>query len=263
MAVFFDDLLLCDPTKGDGPGNGALSLSPTHGFAVDAQPHPWNVRSDPPQVFPLDNELISQCVTLLVGGKHRILAARDPPGGWSSAGIDGLAQIALDALVGHHALIRFHLRATPEQLLRPYVLPNLSLLELIRLDVLAGTINSGSLKQMGSLDTQQTIEECCFNIAKLGLSSVTRLLFVLGLPGENGEDAVRTVQFAFRLMLMNGIRTVRFEWWKTAAVMSPDFLLTSATLSKSDRSSIRETIEFVGLLHKDFEIVGPDEPAMP
>ena len=255
ISVLLEELPLSRPTHPGTSCEMALSLSPTHGFPIDDQPHPWNVPRTFAPLADADEIFLESCTASLVNSPHRILAMHKPPGGWCAAGMEALGRIALRALEQHQALVRFHLRATPLELLAPCVLPSLGLLELVRLDVLAGTGTNALMAKMGSSDNEQIIEECCSGISKAGLGRVARLVLVLGLPGESAAAALQTVQFAFRLMLTDGIKAVRFEWWS-----NPDFgERESVRVSELDRNNIRETILFVRLLHTDLEIIGPDD----
>jgi len=240
----------------------ALALSPTYGFPVDSQPHPWNAPGPPAAPLECDAEALNRLARGLARGTERrgssVLSMRHPPGGWSRDGMNALGWIALTALREEDTVVRFFLRATPAELLADGVLPSLSLLELERLEVLAGATSAEPARRdsresfMALLDSE-ILERSCLEVARNGLAPVSRIVVVLGLPFETAEEVVDKIQVATRIAVASAIRRLRFEWWRDVPG-SPLYHAGPSRLTGDDRAAVREAMAVIRLLYDDLEI---------
>ena len=259
----------------------AFSLSPTGGFPLYCQPHPWNLPLNAGPVIGYSKDAIAELARALGRSGRPVLAAREPPHGWTRDGLETLGEIALLALREHDRMVRFHLRATPAELLMPGILPGLVLLGIERLEVLAGATSGSTLRLGSSTASANLSEHCSLEIARAGLARETELVFVLGTPGETVWEAMRIVQAGVRMAVTAGVPRIRFEWWynlpasplyrgttnwenflrdaQPAWFVNPDlWSQVSTELTGQHRSSIREAIEFSRLLYSDLQIAGPE-----
>jgi hypothetical protein len=189
-----------------------------------------------------------------------VVAIRYPPSGWSAEGLDALGTLALRALVDRDLQVRYHVRLTPEELLSETVLPSVGLLELERLELLAGAGTDRSLAALGVPYHADTIDRAVQELARAGLASVTRLTFVIGLPGESAEEALTTVREGVRLALMAGIPAIRFEWCLNAhgSILYRPAAGESAHDDPTAWRPIVAAIDLIRVLRPNLQITGPD-----
>jgi hypothetical protein len=232
------------------PGQ-AIALDDTFGFPVDAQPHP--IDGDDPWIGVLgsDDEDARALVEVLGARGASVVAMRRPPAGWSTDGVDFLGRVALRALVDRSIQVRYALRLMPHELRQGVVLDSLGLLELDRIDLLAGSVHERSLAALGHAHRADAIEEVVRDLARVGLARTTRLSFVLGVAGETAEQVLATVQRAVTLALMGGIPAIRFEWGHDPSRPEQDDAET--------RSNISSVLDVIRLVHQGLRIDGPED----
>jgi hypothetical protein len=172
--------------------------------------------------------------------------------------MDALGHIALRHLQEKGAVLRFFLRAAPGELLASSVLPSLSLLEIARLEILAGAMNGEPGAEGRACLDADTLERCSLEIARSGLASVSSVVVVLGLPGETTDTVIETARTALSICVASAISDLRFEWWQNLPG-SPLHRMDSSQLTAEDRTTVRETIEIIRLLYDDLNVEGPDD----
>jgi len=244
----------------------ALTLSPTYGFPVDAQPHPWNAPGPAAPPIECGEEALNRLARGIGRRGFSVLSMRHPPGGWSRDGMNALGRIALTALREQDTVVRFFLRATPAELLAHGVLPSLCLLEVERLEVLAGAIGGEPEADPASPDASvalldsEILERSCLEVARNGLAPVSRVVVVLGLPFEGTDDIIEKIQVATRIAVSSSIRRLRFEWWQNVPGSPLYHAAAASQLTEGDRTVVHEAIEVIRLLYDDLEIECLERP---
>ena len=260
--------------------DSGLQTSDPFGFPLLFQPHPWNLPRTPP--------LSPDAVKLWLGMIGDGLAALREPRIWFSslAGyglelMDKLGEFSFDYIKQHGVAPQYGVRATPSQLSSPAVLSNLAVLNVTRVDLLVGSGSESWLKRRVEQHALEQARECARRIKEVGLAAHTRLLFVLGLPGEQMSDATETVNFSTGVAVENSISEIKFEWWLNV----PDSEFYEETgvweesmngsrlpwfadaevlrrvpsgISPEDRKVLNKTIEVLRAFHSDLRILGPD-----
>jgi hypothetical protein len=257
-----------------------LSCSEVLGFELQSQPHSSNFPEFPSE----SNEAV---VTWLENVFLSLDTFREPclwlsslSGIWGRGLMDVLGGIAYRSTTEHGFTPALGIRGAPEELMANSVLPSLAVLEVKQLDVLAGTPAPTSLQPNGNQVALDQLNECVKEIKHCGLASKTRLVSVVGLPGETAAGIMEKVRYLTSLAVENSLAELKFEWWynvpgsplyQPLAAWENLINDTSAiwflrenlfdnlpnTLDSEGRSTVVVGIEFMRNLHENLKIRGP------
>lgn len=255
----------------------AVQSSESFGFPLLNQPHPWNTPLQP--MAALSTNWLSR-----IGDGLPVL--REPHVWLSNIGILNrdtlglLGEFSLNYIKQHGAAPIYSIRATPDQFDITNALDNLAVLNMARLELLVGTGANSSLARYHAGYTLEQVIRCARKINKVGLANRTRLSFVLGMPDEQMNEAIETIEFATRTAVENSIAEIKFEWWlnvsgsqfyksdygsmgptegSVGVIGDPEILSRiPASITMNDRQVLQSSIDLLREFHSKLPVLGPD-----
>jgi hypothetical protein len=194
-----------------------LARTDRHG-EVDLPPgrvpvHPWVMPSAGGLGAERAHERLRAAVAGLSGMRQTALVAGDERLRVDMDRLRLLADLVAESLRERKSLINLHLRAWPADLGEERILDHLSLLPLKSLDLLVGSVNEPSLRQMRSPLGASDLVAVVAAVARAGLAQLTTLSVALGLPGESIDAAVAGLNSTLQLAGQHGIPAVRVSLW--------------------------------------------------
>jgi hypothetical protein len=253
-----------------------VQTAETYGFPLDSQPHPWNLPADPQ----IDCGSLKEWLDLI---DSPIQAMREPQVWistsqpvWNRELVSALGEFSLRYIKRDRIAPKFAVRAYADRL-NLKVLPSLAVLNVVRVDLLAGSGNHATLARFTDQYTLGQLSDCVREMKDVGLAGNTRIVCVLGLPGEGIEEAMESVTFCSNLAVENSVAEVKYEWWMNAPgspFHKPDHSGPAgqetpwfgdenainqipASISPDDRRALMSTIQFLRTVHLGLKIHGP------
>ena len=257
-----------------------LSCSEVLGFELQSQPHSCNLPELPSETNEAVVNWLENVFLSLDTFREPCLWLSSLSGIWGRGLMDVLGGIAYRSTTEYGFTPTLGVRAATEELMANSVLPSLAVLEVKQLDVLAGTGSETPLQPNGNHGALDQLKDCVKEIKHCGLASKTRLVSVVGLPGETAAGIMEKVRYVTSLAVEHSIAELKFEWWynvpgstlyqplaawenlinDTSAIwFLRDDLFDNLpnTLEREARSTVVVGIEFMRNLHENLRIRGP------
>lgn len=257
-----------------------LSSAEVFGFPLESRPHPLNLPLLPPDGVASLAEWLGAILPLLDTLREPRLWLSLLAGEWGRELMETLGEAALKAVQTHGFSPLFAVRATADQLLAPSVLPSLGVLEMHRVELLAGAGPGAPAERHPENYDFARIEECVKELQRCGLASKTRLSCVIGLPGEDLARIMDVIRHTTGVAVEHLLPEVKFEWWYNtpgSPLYQPSgewegfvndtsqvwhlredlFERLSSGLDREGRRAVVGTIEFLRGLHENLKITGP------
>ena len=189
-----------------------LATADTFGFPLEKQLHPINASSLPSFSQEDLKAWLDTVPDVVQSMREPCLWLSLPTDIWSRETLELIGGTALKSIRQHASAPMFAVRATPHDLLRPSVIPSLSVLNIDTVEVIVG----GEANKTFSLSNKSVLaqaRECVETIKRAGLAAKTKLVCALALPGETLSDSMETVQQSFILAATNSLAGVKYDWW--------------------------------------------------
>lgn len=180
-----------------------------------------------------------------------------------------LAELITGSLRGRKSLVELALRVWPEDLAATPgdaagVIDHLSLLPIVGLDLLLGTMHPPSLAAMDApLSVDQRVELVAA-VARAGLGPVTTLSIVAGLPGEEIRDSIAALDRALRLAAEHQLAAVRCSLWIGDGGPPADrdaqrrrFLASHPGWTEEEYRGFHDLVAVIRNVAPDLELIGP------
>ena len=175
------------------------------------------------------------------------------------------AKLITDEIEQHKTLLRLHMRAWPKDLHDDRLLDHMTLLSVASLDVLAGSLHDPALTQRKAGWTAADVVTCAEALDRSGMSHVSRLNVVLGLPGETPDDCINGLNRLISLAAKHRIPRVRLSFWQGeggALPVDPQdqrrrFLAANPAWGPIEYRGVHDFLAIMGEANKQVKIIGP------
>lgn len=175
-----------------------------------------------------------------------------------------IAELVTGSLKTRKSLIELALRVWPEDLVGERMIDHLSLLPVVGLDLLVGSLHAPSVTAMNGALSPDEVVTLIGSIARAGLGPVTTLSIVAGLPGESIRDSISALDRTLRIAAEHRLAAVRCSLWigTGAPPADPDeqrtrFLASHPSWTEEEYRGFHDLVAVIRKVAPNIELVGP------